>query len=138
VSHGCWHGGERYRITTTGHHGARKTARVKTYEEIALEFEFHPETKCADMNGKPCAKSTTGLLQRRSVQIDQIKYIGKESNSLEDVESGLVHTEKSVYSEYLDPSRDKLDDKDSASVEETETESPGRSVRKETVPARTH
>jgi hypothetical protein len=44
--------------------------------------------------------------QRRHIQIELIKYIGKESNSLEDVESGLVHAEESVYTEYPDPLRD--------------------------------
>jgi hypothetical protein len=45
-------------------------------------------------------------LQRRHVQIDLIKYIGKESNSLEDVESGLVHSAQNVYTEYPDARRD--------------------------------
>jgi hypothetical protein len=45
-------------------------------------------------------------LQRRHVQIERIKYIGKESNSLEEVESGLIHSEQSVYTEYPDPRRD--------------------------------
>jgi hypothetical protein len=40
------------------------------------------------------------------VGIDQIKYIGKESNSLEEVESGLVHLEQNFYTEYPDPRRD--------------------------------
>ena len=51
-------------------------------------------------------KQTIGLLKRRHVRIDQIKYVGKESNSLEDVESGTIHSEQSVYTEYPDPRRD--------------------------------
>jgi hypothetical protein len=98
--------GKRYRITTAGHHGNRKTARVKTYGDVIREYEFHPESKCADEKGKPCNKQTFGMLQRRHVRIDQVKYIGKESNSLEDVESGLAHSEKMVYTEYPDPRRD--------------------------------
>ncbi len=47
-----------------------------------------------------------GLLQRRHVRIEQIKCIGKESNSLEEVESGLMHSEQSVYTLYEDPRRD--------------------------------
>ena len=35
-----------------------------------------------------------------------IKYIGKESNSLEDVEAGLVHSPQNVYTEYVDSRRD--------------------------------
>jgi len=98
--------GKRYRITTTDHHGSRGTARVKTYGDIANEYEFHPEVKCADFDGRPCGKQTVGLLQRRHVKIDQIKYIGKESNSLEDVDQGLIHSAQNVYTEYPDPRRD--------------------------------
>ncbi len=38
--------------------------------------------------------------------MEQVKYIGKESNSLEDVESGLIHSAQNVYTEYPDPRRD--------------------------------
>ena len=98
--------GKHYRITSEGHHGTRQTARVKTYAEVLREYEFHPESKCADAYGKPCGKQTVGLLQRRHIQIEIIKYIGKESNSLEDVEYGLIHSEQNVYTEYPDPRRD--------------------------------
>jgi len=37
----------------------------------------HSLAKCADADGTPATKQTTGLLQRRHVRIDQIKYIGK-------------------------------------------------------------
>ena len=103
--------GNDYRITTTGHHGDRHTARVKTYDEVLREYEIHPESKCADASGKPCGKQTVGLLQRRHVRIDQIKYIGKESNSLEEVEGCLVHSAENVYTEYLDPRRDEFQTK---------------------------
>jgi hypothetical protein len=94
--------GDTFRITTLGHHGNRWTARVKTYGEVLKDYEYHPEAKCADVEGKPCDKQTVGLLQRRHVQIGRIRPIGKESNSLEDVESGLVHAERNVYIEYPD------------------------------------
>ena len=95
--------GKRYRITTAGHYGTRQAARVKTYGDILREYEFHPEAKCADADGNPSGKQTIGLLQRRHVRIEQIKYIGKESNLLEDVESGMIHSAQSVYTEYPDP-----------------------------------
>jgi hypothetical protein len=98
--------GKSYRVTTAGHHGNRHTARVKKYGDILIEYEFHVESKCADLNGNRCGKQTVGLLGRRHVRIEQIKYIGKESNSMEDVESGLVHSAQSVYTEYSDPRRD--------------------------------
>lgn len=98
--------GKQYGITTDGYHGDQHTARVKTYGDALTEYEFHPETKNADADGKPSGKQTIGLLQRRHVCIDQIKYIGKESNLIEDVESGLIHSEVDVYTEYVDSRRD--------------------------------
>ena len=47
---------KRYRISATGHHGDRRTARVKTYGDVLREYEFHPESKCADANGEVCGK----------------------------------------------------------------------------------
>jgi hypothetical protein len=73
--------GKEYRITTAGQHGDRQTARVKTYGDVLVEYEYHPESKCADVDGNICGKQTVGLLQRRHVRIEQIKYIGKESRS---------------------------------------------------------
>jgi len=98
--------GKTYRITTAGHHGSRNTARVKTFGDVLQEYEFHAESKCADADGRTCSKQTIGLLKRLHIRVGQIKYIGKESNSLEDVESGLIHSEQNVYTEYPDPRRD--------------------------------
>jgi hypothetical protein len=98
--------GNSYRISTSEHAGTARTARVKTYGAVLCEYEFHPESKCADVTGDPCGKQTIGLLQRRHVRVDQIKYIGKESNHLEDVDAGLVHCGESIYTEYVDQSRD--------------------------------
>jgi hypothetical protein len=53
----------------------------------------------------PCDRQTAGLLQRRHIKIDQIKCIGKESNSLESVDEGMIHSEQNVYTEYADPER---------------------------------
>jgi hypothetical protein len=69
--------------------------------EVLADYEDHPESECADSQGKPCGKTTIGLLQRRHVKIDEIKYIGKESNSLEDVEAGSVHSDRNVYTETI-------------------------------------
>lgn len=99
-------GDDTYRITTTGQSGARKMARVKTYGDVLREYEFHPESKCADADGNACDKQTIGLLQRRHICIDQIKFIGKESNQLEEVDAGLIHSELDVYTEYIDQRRD--------------------------------
>jgi hypothetical protein len=97
--------GKTYRITTDGQLRTRNVAYVKTYGDILREYEFHPESKCADSQGNICSKQTIGLLQRRHVQVAQLKHIGKESNALEEVESGRVHSAESVYTEYIDSLR---------------------------------
>jgi hypothetical protein len=35
-----------------------------------------------------------------------VRYIGKESNQLEAVDAGLIHSGDSIYTEYVDKSRD--------------------------------
>jgi hypothetical protein len=99
------HSKKRFRITTQGHCGTRQTARVKTYGDVITEYEFHPEAKCADALGNICDRQTIGLLQRRHIKIDLIKCIGKESNSLENIDQGLEHSKNNVYTEYADPKR---------------------------------
>jgi hypothetical protein len=98
--------GKKFRIDTRHLHGTVDSVRVKTYGEVLQEYEFHPESKCADTKGDPSAKQTVGLLERRHVMIAQIKTIGKESTSLEDVEAGMIHSAENVYTEYPDPKRD--------------------------------
>jgi hypothetical protein len=46
-----------------------------------------------------------GLLHRQHIYIDLIKHIGKESNALETVEAGMIHSADAVYTEYVDPAR---------------------------------
>ena len=94
-----------FRITTKGHHGGPGLARVQTYGDVIESYEYHPEAKYADAQGEPCRKETVGLLQRRHVRIGPLTNIGKESNSLEEVQAGLVHDEENVYTTYDDPSR---------------------------------
>jgi len=110
----CWvdlpwidqYSGKQYEITTEGFHGSRGVARVKTYGEVLREYEFHLGAKSADAKGKPSGKQTFGLLQRRHVRVERIIYIGRESNQLEEIEAGVIHSPESVYTEYPDPSRD--------------------------------
>jgi hypothetical protein len=93
--------GKTYRVSAVGDHGDRQTARVKIYGEVIAEYAYHPECKCADANGQPAGKQTIGLLQRRHVRIGVITAIGKESNSLEEMDAGLIHDERDVYTEYI-------------------------------------
>lgn len=70
------------------------------------EYETHPEAKCADRDGQACTRQTVGLLRHRHVRIGALRYIGKESKAIEDVDAGLVHAATDVYTEYPDPRRD--------------------------------
>ena len=99
--------GDRYRVITSANHG-RNVARLKTYGGMLLAYEYHPELKCAGADGKPCAKQTVGLLRRRHVSVGDLRFIGKESNLLEEVEEGSIHDPQSVYTEYPDERRDKF------------------------------
>ncbi len=98
--------GQTFGVTVSEQCGSRTKARVKTYADLLREYEFHPESKCADGDGKVCNRQTVGLLQRRHIRVGHITPIGKESNSLEAVESGLIHSEQNVYTEYPDPRHD--------------------------------
>lgn len=99
--------GNQYRISTTLATGSRQIARVKSYGDVLEEYEFHEEAKCADSSGAPCNKQTVGLLQRRHVTIEwPPRFIGKESNKLEDVQEGSASDAADVYTEYPDQRRD--------------------------------
>lgn len=98
--------GKSYRITTDPESRDRRTAWVKTYGDVIEEYAHHPEAKCADREGNPSDQSTIGLLFRRHVRIGEIVAIGKESNSLEEVDAGILHSADQVYTVYPDRSRD--------------------------------
>lgn len=95
-----------YRISTADHYSSRDTARVKTYGDVVAEYAFHAESKSASADGTASTRQTVGLLQRRHCRIASITPIGKESNSLEEVGAGLIHSAENVYNVYSDPSRD--------------------------------
>ena len=98
--------GRTFKITTEKNFSSRATARVKTYGDIFEEYAHHPESKCADERGNACERQTTGLLYRRHVRVGEITPIGKESNRLEEVDAGLIHSAESVYTVYPNHTRD--------------------------------
>jgi hypothetical protein len=95
------------------HHGSgpkhRRVVLVRSYKDVVEAYTVHPEAKSLAPDGRPCRRSTVGLLSRRPVQASGIHYIGKESNRLEDVEAGTVHRLRDVLSEYHDPDQDPFD-----------------------------
>jgi hypothetical protein len=99
--------GNTHRITTTTDYASWAFVPVKTYDDIAREYRYHPEAKYATADGRACGKPTIGLLKRRHICIGaEIKYIGKESNKLGEVLTGQIHSAQKVYTEYPDPRRD--------------------------------
>jgi hypothetical protein len=80
--------------------------RPRMQGDVISDYEFRAEPKCADSKGNTCEKDTRGLLQRRHVAIDRIRFIGKESNELEEIDSGLIHSTADAYTEFIDPRRD--------------------------------
>jgi hypothetical protein len=78
------------------------------FAKPSADRRFHEEAKCADASSAPCDKQTVGLLQRRHVTIERpARFIGKESNKLEEIEEGSVPDAGDVYTESPDPRRDK-------------------------------
>jgi hypothetical protein len=97
--------GRTFNITTAQNSDPR-LARVMSYGDVLAEYETHPEPKSAAADGTLCSRTTRGLLQRRPVYATSIVYIGKESNRLEEVEEGLIHSWADVQEVYQDPKRD--------------------------------
>ena len=99
--------GKQYRISTILEPN-RAIARVNSYSDVLQEYEYHEEAKCADAGGEPCKKQTIGLLQRRQVTIEwPPRFIGKESNKLEEIEEGGVSDASDVYTEYPNGRRER-------------------------------
>ena len=77
-------------------------AKLRTYADVYASYRTHPEPKSAGVDGRACGRSTVGLLCRRPVEVLWRTYIGKESNRLEEVDSGLVHHIQAVRHAYGD------------------------------------
>jgi hypothetical protein len=94
--------GRAYRIGI-GRDTPGDVVQVKSYRDVILEYRVHPEPKSLDGEGKPCDQASRGLLSRRPVQLGSLVYMGKESNALEQVAQGLVHSRAEVQPVYQPP-----------------------------------
>ncbi len=92
--------GEVFEVTTRPGGASPDAARLKTYRDVAELFQSHPEPKSAGPDGAECGAATRGLLRRRSVELDWVDYVGKESHRLEEVNSGLIHDPDEVVANY--------------------------------------
>ena len=93
--------GRKWHITTSDA-GLADFVRVSSYRDIVAEFATHPEPKSAGPDGEECDRMSAGLQNRRTIDARSVVYIGKESNRLEDVEQGLVHSLDDVQGTYVD------------------------------------
>ena len=93
------------RLTPAGWTTSGRVSSAPFSSPVSICKSLTQEAKCADSQGNPCDRQTVGLLQRRHIKVDQIRSIGKESNSLESVEEGTAHPEVTVYTEYTDPKK---------------------------------
>jgi hypothetical protein len=130
--------GDSFRITTKGHHGGPGVARVQTYGEVIESYEYHPEAKFADTEGRACGKQTVGLLQRRHVKIGEVTNIGKESNSLKEVEAGVEHDEADIYNRISRPASEPLEHGSAAGGEEGSARDIGAHVQRRSLSTGAH
>lgn len=84
------HTGKRHRVRT-GRQMNPFVAQLKTIGDVLRDYRTHPEPKSLGPDGEICNRQTVGLLRRHCLWVVDEDWIGKESNSLEDVQSGLVH-----------------------------------------------
>jgi hypothetical protein len=84
--------GRRFGIRTGPVSGVASSthARVSSYADYLEQYAWHPEPKSAGATGEACGRDTTGLLYRRHIAVGAVDVIGKESNSLDEVEAGAV------------------------------------------------
>ena len=74
--------------------------------EAAKAYAVHAELKSIGPDGFVCGRRTRGLLGRRELRACLIRYIGKETNLLDEVLAGVRHDPEEVLSEYEDTRRD--------------------------------
>lgn len=93
--------GPIYRITTEQNAPVEDdVAVVKSHGQVLREYRLHPECKSHGPTGERCSRLTRGVLQRRLVHVLDIRYIGKEANRLDNVQTGLVGRLDEVLNEY--------------------------------------
>lgn len=99
--------GELHPVSTNRSHGEGDIARIKTYRDVLGEHRVSVESKSLAPDGGRSGWHTRGLLKRRQVRVTRLVHIGKESNELEAVQAGLVHSESEILNEYGDGTGDR-------------------------------
>jgi hypothetical protein len=93
-----------YHITTDPSEGIVRPGlvAVKTYGDTILDYATHTEPKSLAVDGKPCDRTAIGLLGRRPVTPTIIQHIGKESNRLDETQTGLLDDSDEASTRYGD------------------------------------
>jgi hypothetical protein len=72
--------GTVYRLARPGQRRP-SDAEAKTYGDVVKEYRWHEEAKSLGPDGRPCADTTAGLLQRMPVRAAaEFRHIGKETD----------------------------------------------------------
>lgn len=85
------HSGKRFEVGT-GPLTPYWAVRVKSFRDVLETYATHPEPKSAAQDGTECGRATTGVLAPRGIHATSVVYVGKESNRMEDVDNGLIHS----------------------------------------------
>jgi hypothetical protein len=75
-------------------------AVVKSYREVVSEYLVHREAKSLAPGGDRSGWHTVGLLERRPMVTEDVAYIGKEANELDDSLAGQIRDEAAVLNTY--------------------------------------
>jgi hypothetical protein len=96
--------GRAYQITTESSGGLLRPGliTVKTFGDVILDYETHPEPKSLGPDGTACGRTTVGLLARRPITPTNVQHIGKESNRLEEAQAGLLEDSDEPLNRYGD------------------------------------
>jgi hypothetical protein len=100
--------GPSYRITTDWTAVAEAdVVVVKSYADVLHEYRVHPEYKFNGPDGQPCRRDTSGLLQRRRIDlVGTPRLIGKEANNIDEVQAGRYAQLDEIITEYHNPTDD--------------------------------
>lgn len=96
--------GKEYRLSLEPFNGYVRegVVRPRSYGDVLRQYRANEEAKSLGPEGQPCGQETRGLLRRRHVRVRTVTQVGKESNSLEDRQVGLVEDASEVLNEHED------------------------------------
>lgn len=94
--------GREYRLSSEPFGGYVRpgVVRPRSYRDVLRQYRANEEAKSLGPDGRPCRQETRGSLRRRHVRLRTLTHVGKESNSLEDAQTGLVEDLGEVVNEY--------------------------------------